>query len=147
MNRSQSTSKDQPIDSQPTPGVMEGSFEGCFKVTSIALPRSRRPFPPGEKLWVWTADCYPHPHPDPPTRYTPERGYGLDLSGPEPVWRGKGPGWNWKAAMDGWHRRFDEPLPGVIEVDREWSRAFIRRPRIDDYIKRGLIDPARRDDL
>ena len=27
-------------------------------------------------------------------RYTPERGYGLDLSGPEPVWRGKRQGWN-----------------------------------------------------
>lgn len=77
-------------------------------------------------------------------RYTPERGYGLDLSGPEPVWRGKRRRWNWKAAMDGWNRRFDEPPPGAIEVDREWSRAFIRRPRIDDYIKKGLIDPARR---
>ena len=143
MNRSQSDSKAQPIDPQPTPGVMEGSFEGSFKVTSIALPRSRRPFPPGEKLWVWTADCYPHPHPDPPTRYTPERGYGLDLSGLEPVWRGKRPGWNKEAASSGWDRHPRQDVYPLLKIRGSFA-IRIPRYRIDDYIKKGLIDPARR---
>ena len=40
------------------------------------------------------------------TRYTPERGYGLDLSGPEPVWRGKRPGWNWRFSADAYNTKY-----------------------------------------
>lgn len=80
------------------------------------------------------------------TRYTPERGYGLDLSGPEPVWRGKRPRWSENAAMDGWGKR---PRQDVYPLRTIRGGVFVRIPhhRIDEYIRRGLIDPARRDDL
>ena len=80
------------------------------------------------------------------TRYTPERGYGLDLSGPEPVWRGNKRKWNEKAASRGWGRRPRQDLYPLLEI-RESFATRIPRYRIDDYIRRGLIDPARRDDL
>ena len=80
------------------------------------------------------------------TRYTPERGYGLDLSGPEPVWRGKKRRWNKEAGLEGWakHRRRERHLLTMV---RRGFFVRIPRHRIDDYIKKGLIDPARRDDL
>lgn len=80
------------------------------------------------------------------TRCTPERGYGLDLSGPEPVWRGKRPGWNEKAAGAGFWRLL-QLYPSVFELVHRNIHAYVPRYRIDEYIKRGLIDPARRDDL
>ena len=83
------------------------------------------------------------------TRYTPERGYGLDLSGPEPVWRGKRPGWDWRFAGDGYGAMYGlaHDPPDRVEIAHGGLRVWIPRYRIDDYIKRGLIDPARRDDL
>ena len=84
------------------------------------------------------------------TRYTPERGYGLDLSGPEPVWRGKTPGWNRSLSILRWRSNAAGRRPwGVdrIRIERQGRPVWIPRYRIDDYIKRGLIDPARRDDL
>lgn len=85
-------------------------------------------------------------------RYTPERGYGLDLSGPEPVWRGERPGWSGLAADMGLTRNPVKDRRRTVEINiarypsRPWH-AEIPRYRIDEYIKRGLIDPARRDDL
>ena len=86
------------------------------------------------------------------TRYTPERGYGLDLSGPEPVWRGKRQRWSDLAADMGLTRNPVKDLWRTVEINiaRYPSRPWyieIPRYRIDDYIKKGLIDPARRDDL
>ena len=91
------------------------------------------------------------------TRYTSERGYGLDLSGPEPVWRGRKRRWTVLLSAKWLARRRDDPSrhrahpSGLTYGGRQtrWGVYYPHFPRhrIDDYIKKGLIDPARRDDL
>jgi hypothetical protein len=81
------------------------------------------------------------------TRYTPERGWGLDLSGPEPVWRGKRPGWSRNSAAESYSKNRKKHTHRIaLDMHRENLPIWIPRYRIDDYIKRGLIDPARRDE-
>ena len=46
------------------------------------------------------------------------------------------------------HRRRSQNLaPNRITVRLRGTSAHLPRYRIDEYIQRGLIDPARRDDL
>ena len=74
------------------------------------------------------------------TRYTPERGYGLDLSGPEPVWRGKRPRWSRSFAAKGYIINRRSRHMDRIDAERQGMPLWLPRYRIDEYVQRGLID-------